>query len=115
MSTASMKPGFRKMLRTLREQHEAKSAPLSGSALEGLRHLWDVDRFKFKGHFPGAIGRAGTTLVKRGLAENLGRTVYAGNCPSMGEGPDAYTEFRITEAGRKMARSLFMQNNKLSD
>lgn len=59
--------------------------------------------------FPGAIGRRGSALVRLGLAINLGRHIYANNRPEIGERPDAYVRFELTNKGRKAAKKLFQK------
>ena len=92
------------------KQDTNKPVPLPEAAHEALRQLWREERpqsdFTRLPAYPGAIGRAGTTLVGRGLAQNLGREVYGGS-HRKGEVPEAWVKFCLTAAGRKLARELF--------
>ena len=62
--------------------------------------------------FPGAIGRHGTILVKKGLAERVGLWTYADN--TRGELPDRWVRFNLTNLGRELCSSLgiFLKNGK---
>lgn len=80
---------------------------LSKLATDGLlKLLSDEQESGWTAIFPGAIGRAGISLVRFGLAKNLGRFIYSGNRPSMGERPDAYVRFELTPKGRQLAKTL---------
>ena len=82
------------------------------SLLTLLRHEQPGQGLRKVTAFPGAIGRKGTALVRLGLAHNHGRHVYAGNNPKMGELPDAYTKFTLTEKGRQFAQQLLRRQSK---
>ncbi len=92
------------------------SETLSEAARKALRDLWDGERpsdgFSRRKAFPGAVGRGGTALARCGLAENMGRTVYAGSS-RRGERPEAWVQFRLTDAGRARARELFGESEAL--
>ncbi|MEW8120043.1 MAG: hypothetical protein AB2792_23020 [Candidatus Thiodiazotropha sp.] len=70
----------------------------------GLKQLFNDERFGSV--HSGAIGRAGTGLVKKGLAERIGYTIYAGNYRNKCI-PEAWIKFKLTEKGRKLAKELF--------
>lgn len=55
--------------------------------------------------FPGAIGRVGTLLVRRGLARRLGRVTYAGTYRN-GERPDCFVAFELTLKGQGVCDEL---------
>ena len=79
------------------DANETSEQPFVTDAV--MKDLRELVR-SYSGPLPGAIGRAGTKLVRLGLARNLGRVTYSGG--KYGENPTIYTQFEITEQGKQL-------------
>ncbi len=75
---------------------------VTDAVLRDVRELFESE-FGGRDPFPGAVDRAGTRLVRLGLAKNLGRHTYGGG--SYGERPDVWTRFELTPEGKRLIDS----------